>query len=186
MKSNGIHFMALESANRRLDELRKNYEVANGELQEALKMGDLSECAEYEMSKEAIKKIVAETDKIEPYLTYPVVRCSDSEQAIQEGSVIDLVVYGVSENPVKEGSAEYKELIARPPVLSGRFMFGGNLEIHTLLGDKMLSPTTPIGRYLLWKASGYYSVKTPGGFTNLRATKVPLKDLTTSDLRCDF
>lgn len=186
MKTTGVHFMALASAKARLEELRENYEVANAELQEAIALGDLSECSEYDAAKETIRKIMVEKDKIEPYMAFPSVKCPDSESTIQEGSVLDLTIYGISDAPIAEGSAEYAEMIKRQPTLTGRFMFGGNLEIHTLLQDKMLSATTPVGRYLLWKASGYYSVRTPGGFTNLRVQKVDLKDLNASDLRCTF
>ena len=173
MNHNGVHFMALDSAKRRLAEVEGEYKEIARQLDEAVKMGDLSENSEYDAAKEAMSRVVKVRDELQPVVTMPVIKSNDNISVIEEGSVIKLNLWSVSPSPVTPGSKEFDMLKNTDAcVFEGVLMFGATLEVHELLSDKALSTDTPIGKYILGKQSGDYSVPVPAGYANITVTKL--------------
>lgn len=173
MENRCVHFMALDTAKRRLAETEAEYHDASARLDEALKMGDLRENSEYEAARSTVQRIAMERDQLMPVLMYPVVRANDNISMIEEGSIVHIRVWSVTPSPVAAGSREFEEIKQHAPVFDGVLMFGGTLEYQELLKDNALSCDTPIGAFLLSKHPGDYSIQVPGGFANVTVEKLP-------------
>ena len=175
MSTKGIHFMALSSAKQRLAANEQEMKIKARELDEAIKLRDLRENSEYDEARNAIRKLTKERDALIPVLGMPVIASSDALSTIEEGSIVKIVVYSVTPTPVTPGSAAFAELKTHKPAFEGVLMYGATLPIHELLQDKALSVDTPVGRYLLGKQPGDYSIPVRGGFSNVSAEKLSSK-----------
>ena len=171
--ANGIHFMAVESTKERLVTVEKEYAQASQQLNEAVKLGDLSENAEYDAAKEAVNRLAREREELAPVITMPVIRSSDNIGILEEGSVIRLVVHSVTPAPVKPDSKEFEDLKnSGVSAFEGVLMYGGTLSMHELLTDKAFSATTAVGKFIHGKQPGDYSIAVPGGFANVTVEKL--------------
>ena len=184
MKSNGIHYMALDKAREDIKECTERFKQTNEQLQEAIKEGDLSENASYDMLKADIRKLAEDRERLEDVLTLPQISCPDSEPNIREGSIIHLTIYSVTKNPLDKDSPEWTETFGNRDkwIFDGVVMFGGSLPIHRLVKDKILSSTTAIGECINRRPQGDKSVKVPGGYANLRVEKCPAAGFDASQL----
>lgn len=183
MSTNGVHFLAFDKAKARLAETEEEYKAASQQLDEALKMGDLRENAEYDVAKDAVARIARMRDELSPVVTMPVVRSNDNVSIIEEGSVVHLIVHSITPTPVKPGSDEFEAAKNGAAEFEGVLMFGATLNIHELLVDNALAADTPIGRFLVGRQPGDYSVPVPAGYANITATKLSSKT-TVGDLYC--
>lgn len=176
MESKGVHFMALDSAKQRLATVEEEYKEVARQLDEAVKMGDLRENSEYDAAKEAMSRVVRVRDELQPVVTMPVVKSNDNISVIEEGSVVQLSVWSITPSPVTPGSAEFESLKQSGVcAFEGIMMFGATLEVHELLVDKALASDTPIGKFILGKQPGDYSIPVPAGYANITATKLTNK-----------
>lgn len=182
MIANGVHFMAVDKAKAKLTQLDEEYAVASAQLDEAIKMGDLRENAEYEIAKSAVQHITRERESVAAVMGMPIVRANDNIQVIEEGSVVKLTIHGVSSHPVKVGTKEFEEIKKQPPSFEGVLMYGATLSYQELLSDNALSVDTPMGKFLLGKQPGEYSIPVPAGFAVVTAEK--LKTSTSPDELC--
>ena len=185
MATNGVHFMALDKARGRLAETEEEYKRASHQLDEAIKMGDLSENAEYDAAKASVAKIAKERDELLPVVAMPVVKSNDNISIIEEGSVVRVTIYSITPSPVKPGTAAFNQLKEGKPAFDGLLMYGATLRVHELLVDKALSAETPIGKFLLGKQPGEYSVAVPAGFANISVEKLP-STTSVDDLYCEL
>lgn len=172
MASKGVHFMALDSAKARLAASEGEYKQASQQLEEAVKMGDLRENAEYDIAKAAVQRVARERDALTPVITMPLVKSNDNISIIEEGSVIHLVIHNITPAPVSPGTKEFEELKSCQPAFEGTLMYGATLDIHELLTDSALSTDTAIGTSIYGKQPGDYSVAVPAGFANLTVEKL--------------
>lgn len=184
MANNGVHFMAVEKARARLSESELEYSEARQQLDEAIKMGDLRESSEYDAAKAAVARIAKERDALQPVLLMPVVRANDNIPIITEGSVVEVVIYSVTNAPVEPGTDQFMQEKNKDPLFRGILMYGATLEVHELLADKALSSDTPIGKFLLGKQPGDYSVAVPAGFANISVNKLST-NTKVSELYCE-
>lgn len=182
--NNGVHYLALNNAKQRLTVKTKEMDAARVQLDEALKMGDLRENSEYDAARTSVNKLLVELDQLNRVSTMQAVRSADGVDIIQEGSVIDLVIYSLTSTPLVTDSEEFEELKKKTPEFHGVLGFGATLEFHELLTDKLLSVDTPIGKFLKDKQSGDYSVSVPAGFVNLTVTKLDTSSIKQEDLYC--
>lgn len=182
----GIHFLLLQDTKKQLAETEVAYNEARNQLEEAIKMGDLRENSEYDAAKEAVARIVALRDELSPVMTMSTIRSNDNVSVIEEGSILHLTIYNVTSSPVNPGTAEFEALKASGTyAFDSKIMFGGTLDIHELLSDKALAADTPIGRFILGKQPGDYTVPVPAGHANLTVEKLPTTT-TTEELYCDL
>ena len=172
MSDNGIHFMALPKAKARLVENENELKVARVKLEDAIKFRDLRENSEYDEARDNLRRLNLEREQLLPVIGMSVIKSSDDLQIIEEGSVLDIKVYSITETPVATGSAHFEELKKGEPIFSGIVMYGGTLKIHELLEDNALSINTPVGRFIYGKVSGDYSVPVNGGFVNISVAKL--------------
>lgn len=175
MATNGIHFLALDKAKLKLAAADEEYKVASIQLDEAVKMGDLSENAEYDAARATVAKIATIRNELSPVVTMQVVKSNDNISLVEEGSILHILIHSVTPTPVKPGSPEFEAAKAGPPEFEGVLMFGATLSIHELLTDCALSSDTPIGRFLLGKQPGDYSIQVPAGYANITAIKLSNK-----------
>ncbi len=171
-----IHHLAYSGIEKRIQELKAEREVASVQLQEALSLGDLSENSEYDAAKEAMGRVVKELDSLVPSLSYPQVKANPNARVIEEGCVIDLTVYSVTQGP-----RTLQDVAEEKPVFKGMLMFGGVVQGIDLLRDHALSAETPVGKAILGKQGGFYAVPVPGGHANLVVEKV-MHEVTTEEL----
>lgn len=172
MAVNGVHFMALDKARSRLAATEEEYRKASHQLDEAIKMGDLRENAEYDAAKAAVARIAKERDELVPVTAMPVVKSNDNISIVEEGSVVHVVIHSITPSPVKPDSPEFKALKEKEPAFEGVLMYGATLNIHELLVDNALAVDTPIGQFILGKQPGDYSVAVPAGFANITVEKL--------------
>lgn len=170
--ADGIHFMALDGIRSRLAETEQEYQQASQQLDEALKMGDLRENAEYDMAKSTLSRVAMLRDELSPALTMAPVKSNDNVRVIEEGSIIELTVWSLTPNPLPTTSPRFQELKQGEPEFKGILMFGATLRIHELLTDKALATDTAVGRFIVGKQPGDYSVPVPGGFANITVEKL--------------
>lgn len=184
MANNGVHFMAVEKARTRLSESEFEYAEARQQLDEAIKMGDLRESAEYDAARAAVARIATERDALQPVLSMPVVKANDNIPIITEGSVVEVIIYSVTNAPIDPSTEQFMQEKTKEPLFKGMLMYGATLEVHELLADKALSSDTPIGKFLLGKQPGDYSVAVPAGFANLSVDKLST-GVKVSELYCE-
>lgn len=183
MATNGVHFMALDKARSRLAATEEEYKAASKQLDEAIKMGDLKENAEYDAAKASVAKIAKERDELMPVTVMPVVRSNDNISIIEEGSIIHLVIYSITQLPVKPGTSEFQTIKSQTPVFDGVLMYGATLRLHELLVDNALASDTPVGEFILGKQPGDYSIAVPAGFANVTVEKLK-SDTKPEELYC--
>lgn len=187
MAESGVHYLAKANILERIEKNASEYERVSQQLQEAVKMGDLSENSEYDAAKEASAKVRREREMLLPVLTMPIVKSNDNVAAFEEGCVVDIQVYNTTEKPLDPNSQEFSALIsASKPVFYGKVMLGGTLPIMELLVDAALSVDTPIGAYLLGKQSGRYSIQVPGGFAPVVVRKLKSTEFTPDEIGCTY
>lgn len=184
MNDAGVHYLAYNNIKERLVENANEYNKVAVELNEALKMGDLRENSEYDAAKSSMAKITRERDMLSPVLSMSVIKANDNTNIFEPGSVIQLDVYNLTNKPLDFTEEVLDNLKKQEPVFSGIVMLGGIIPILGLLEDNALSTDTPVGNYLIGKVSGAYSVRVPGGFANIVATKLKTTDITSGDLHC--
>lgn len=184
MATNGVHFMAIEKARERLAASEGEYISAVQQLDEAIKMGDLRESSEYDAAKAAVARIAKERDALQPVLSMPVIKANDNIPAIAEGSIVHIKIYSVTSEPVTPSTPQFEQEKQKPVVFEGVLMYGATLEIHELMADKALSASTPIGKFLLGKQPGDYSVAVPAGFANISVEKLS-SNTKASELFCE-
>lgn len=186
MESKGVHFMALDSAKHRLAAVEEEYKEVARQLDEAVKMGDLRENSEYDAAKEAMSRVVRVRDELQPVVTMPVVRSNDNISVIEEGSVVRLNVWSITPSPITPGSPEFEALKQSGSCdFDGIMMFGATLEVHELMADKALASDTPIGKFILGKQPGDYSVPVPAGHANITVQKLP-SQTSVEELYCNL
>lgn len=191
MEPGGIHFLAIDIARARLEAIEDELEVAYVELDEAIKLGDLSENSEYDAKKETISRLIREREDLREAVIMPLIRAQDTTVLVQEGSVIELTVYGLMEKPYAPGSAEFLAMKEREPEFKGVVMVGGTLHFHELIKDKMLKTTSPIGHYIIGKDGGNaevgadHTVGVPGGFSAITVKLLKPSEVTQADLFCE-
>lgn len=187
MAEGGIHYLLYADAKARLVKNSAEYERISEELQEAIKMGDLRENSEYDAAKEAMRKVTKERDELTPVLSMPQLRSNDSASIFEEGCIIELKVYSATPEPMNTKSEEFARMVKEcTPSFEGVLMFGGTLSVHELLRDSTLSTDTPIGKFLLGKQPGAYSIQVPGGFANVIAKKVKSTELEEKKIGCIY
>lgn len=185
MAVNGVHFLAVDRGKARLTELDAEYAQVSSQLDEAIKMGDLRENAEYEIAKSQVQRITRERESLAGIMMMPIVRANDNIRVIEEGCIVRVTVWDVLATPVTPGSPEFTKLKEGEPSFRGILMYGATLAFQDLLTDKALSVDTPVGKYLLGKQSGDYSIVVPGGFACVTAEK--LKNSTAAEeLYCEI
>ncbi len=172
MATDGIHYLVLNKAKARYSEVQDELVTARQQLAEAVEMGDLRENSEYDSAKTQVSKLVRESEELQPVMTMQAVRANDGITVIKEGSVVEISIYQLTKTPVRVGTAEFEELKKLPPVFHGVLAFGAALSFHELLVDNILHTETPVGKFLLGKKPGDYSVPVTGGFSNLTVSKV--------------
>lgn len=179
--------MAYDAMRARLTEVEKLYEAAALEVTEAAKFGDLSEASEYDAAKDRLGRIAKEREMLEPVLSMTPLRASDSAVVFEEGSCVTLTIYSVTQEPISVAQNRVAEFFANTtPIFEGVVMFGGTLPTQDILKDSALSEESTIGRFLLGKPSGYYSIKVPGGFANTMATLMKSTEVAPEDIKCIF
>lgn len=184
MAVSGVHFLAIDRAKARAAQLDVEYGIASGQLDEAIRMGDLRENAEYEIARAEVQRVTREREALSGVMTLPIVKANDNIRVIEEGCVVKITVWDVLPTPLVPGSTEFMEVKSRVPSFTGVLMYGATLSYQDLLVDNALSVDTPIGRYLLGKQPGDYSIAVPGGFACVTAEK--LKNSTSvEDLYCE-
>lgn len=184
MSTKGVHFLALDSAKRRLAELDEQYKEVSRQLDEAIKMGDLRENAEYDIAKANKNRIAKERDELIPVLTMPVVRSNDNLDIIEEGSIIYLRIHSQTSDPVPVGTPEFEALKTQPAEFEGLLMFGGTLNYQEFMEHKALSTSSAVGKFILGKPSGDYSVPVMSGYVNITVRKEK-SNVSASDLYCN-
>lgn len=187
MAEKGVHYLAHATIEERLARNAEEIAHVSEQLQEAIKMGDLRENAEYDAAKEAMGKATRERDMLLPVLDMPTVRSSDSVAVFEEGCVVDIQVYHSLREPVEPNSEAFKKIVSdTTPAFEGRVMLGGTLPIQELLVDAALDVATPVGSYLLGKPSGSFIVKVPGGFVPVVAKKLKTTEFTPEEVGCTY
>lgn len=187
MESKGIHYLAQAKIKQRLENNTQEFARVTEQLQEAVRMGDLRENSEYDAALEARAKVRREREMLLPVLTMPVLRASDNIAIFEEGCVVELRVYGTVDRPLDGNSVEFSKIVEQQsPQFEGKVMLGGTLPIQDLLADAALSIETPIGAYLLGKQSGRYSIKVPGGFAIVTASKLRSTEFTPEQIGCVY
>lgn len=171
-----IHYLAYSRVEKRISALKEEHAQTSVQLQEALAMGDLRENSEYDAAKEAMGRIVKELDALTPSLGYPQAKANPNARVIEEGCVVALTIYSVSDVPLKKEQAEREE-----PIFNGRLMYGGVVPGLDLLRDHALDIGTPVGAAINGKQNGYLSVAVPGGYSNLHVEKV-MEEVTVDQL----
>ena len=182
MVVNGVHFLAIDKGKARLSELDVEYSQASTQLEEAIKMGDLRENAEYEIAKAQVQRVMRERESLAGIMMMPIVKANDNIRVIEEGCIVKVTVWDVLATPVAPGSAEFAKLKEGKPSFTGVLMYGATLAFQDLLTDKALSVDTPVGRYILGKQPGDYSIVVPGGFACVTVEK--LKNSTAVEELC--
>ena len=174
----GVHYLAYNQIKERIAANDEEYSQVAQQLQEAIKLGDLSENSEYDAARAAMERVVRVRDSLAPVMSMPVIRSNDSAGIIEPGCVLDLAVYGTTPEPLDPKSEEFAQIV----------MLGGILPVHELLADSALSddPDTPIPYFLLGKKSGWYSIKVPGGFAVVTAKKLKSTEFTKDEIRCVY
>lgn len=176
MAEQKIHYLAYSSVEKRISILKEERAQAAVQLQEALAMGDLRENSEYDAAKEAMGRIVKELDSLTPSLGYQQAKANPNARVIEEGCVIQLTIYSVSDVPLKQNQAEQEK-----PIFKGKLMYGGVVPGLDLLRDHALDIATPVGNAINGKQNGYMSISVPGGYSNLYVEKV-MEDITAEQL----
>ena len=185
----GVHYLAYNQIKERIAANDEEYSQVAQQLQEAIKLGDLSENSEYDAARAAMERVVRVRDSLAPVMSMPVIRSNDSAGIIEPGCVLDLAVYGTTPEPLDPKSEEFAQIVnTEQPVFYGKVMLGGILPVHELLADSALSddPDTPIPYFLLGKKSGWYSIKVPGGFAVVTAKKLKSTEFTKDEIRCVY
>ena len=173
MAEQRIHYLALRGIEERVATLRNERETANAQLQEALSMGDLRENSEYDAAKEQMQRIVRELDSLTPSLSLQPIKANPNARVIEEGCVIRLRIYSVTQAPVNYNVSLPDSKGKQPePIFDGLLMYGGTVPGQDLLQDHAFAIDTPIGRAILGKQPGYYTVQVPGGHANFTVEKV--------------
>ncbi len=173
MAEQRIHYLALSGIEQRIADLRKEREVANAQLQEALAMGDLRENSEYDAAKDEMQRIVKELDALTPSLSLQPIKANPNARVIEEGCVVLLRIYSVTQSPASEAISRPNEDGELPErIFEGLLMYGGTVPGQDLMSDHALAVTTPIGRYILGKQPGFHTVQVPGGHANITVEKV--------------
>ena len=183
MAVEGVHYLALSKAKDRYAATEAEFAVAKQRLDEAIKLGDLSENAEYDTAKSAVNRLSRELDELSPVVTMSPVHANEAVSIIEEGSVVEVIIHSITHNPVPPGSAAFGEAKEGTPAFKGHIMFGASLSFHELLNDHILAASTPVGKYILGKQPGDYSVPVPAGFANLSVRKLEGR-VKTEDLYC--
>lgn len=187
MAEKGVHYLAYSTIRQRLEDNAKELEQASMQLQEALKLGDLSENSEYDAAKDRMSRVTKERDMLAPVLAMSQVKANDSASIFEEGCVIQLKVFNMTSGPMDPRSDAFARLMRETePIFEGTLMYGGTLPIQELLTDAALSVETPIGGFLLGKQSGAYSIQVPGGFANIYAKKLKSTEFTMEDISCVY
>lgn len=185
----GVHYLAYNQIKDRIKANEEEYAVVSQQLQEALKLGDLSENAEYDAARSAMDRIVKTRDALIPVMSMTALKSNDNAGIFEPGCVVELSVYGTTPEPLDPKSKEFASIVdTGDPVFYGKLMLGGILPVHELLEDAALSDDadTPIPYYLLGKKSGWYSIKVPGGFAIVVAKKLKSTEFTEEDIRCVY
>ena len=172
MAVSGVHHLALAQAKERFAQTEVELAEAKVELDSAIDDGDLRENSPYDIAKAKVSRISREMDELAPVMTMDPVRSNDTVTIIEEGSVVELIVYKITASPVPTRSEEFEQIKSEPPAFRGTLMYGGSLSFHELLGDKILAVDTPVGKFLLGKQAGDYSIPVPAGFANVSVKKV--------------
>lgn len=186
MTEKGVHYLARAKITERLARVEEEIKTVSVQLHEAINMGDLRENSEYDAAKEAMGKLTRERDMLAPVLSMAVVRSGDNIKIFEEGCVLDLKVYGTTLAPLEPRSEEFSQAIKGDPVFQGIVMLGGTLPIQELLVDSALDVDTPVGSYLLGKPSGRYSIKVPGGFAVVVATRLKSSEFVPERIGCEY
>lgn len=187
MSEKGVHYLAYSSIRQRIEKNAVELSDASVQLQEALKLGDLRENSEYDAAKDLMSKITKERDMLSPVLSMPQIRANDSASIFEEGCVIDLKVYNMTPGPMDTRSEKFADMMKTSvPIFEGILMYGGTLPIQELLVDSALSVDTPIGKFLLGKQPGAYSIQVPGGFANIYVRKLRTAEVKFEDLHCKY
>lgn len=175
MAEQRIHYLALRGIEKRVSDLRAEREIASAQLQEALSMGDLRENSEYDAAREEMRRIVRELDSLTPSLGLQPIKANPNARVIEEGCVIHLRIYSTTPSPCTQSvcfaTADGKE---PQPIFDGILAYGGTVNGQDLLTDRALAIDTPIGRAILGKQPGFYSVQVPGGHANFTVEKLSL------------
>lgn len=173
----GIHAELYTIAKNQLIQAQADLEDANVALNEAIKLGDLSEASEYDAAKEKMKSLQQLVEDLRPVLNMEPIPVQDTVDIIEPGSIIDIMVYRTTKKPMDVNSAAFHELTSEKPIFQGRLLFGGGLVVHELLRDKLLSEKAPIGAGILGRPSGSYSIKVPAGYANIIVHRVKTSEL---------
>ena len=97
-----------------------------------------------------------------PVATMPTVQSSDSSSVFEEGSVVKITVYNLTQQPVGTSVEDFQKLASSvKPAFEGIVMLGGSIPTMDLLRDASLSEESAVGKFLIGKHSGTYSVKVP-------------------------
>ena len=152
------------------DETLKLLNQVHDELDEARQQGDLSENSDYDAAKAKEAKTVKKLAELSDLLESKVLDGSTTPE-ITPGDVLEIVIYGQTKEFLdNENLSKYIE--STIPRIEGRVLFGGATHQMTLTDDFVLSDTCSVGAFICGKPSGIFSIKSPGGFTNIKVSKV--------------
>lgn len=169
---NSIHYLALERAKARLSVVEQEFLVAKQERDEALSFGDVSENEELQSVKMRLGRLAREREILAPITTMIAVRTNDAIAIVDEGAVVEVIIHAITGTPVAVGTPEFKALKEKEPAFRGHLMYGRVPNSYSLVDDCALSETSPIGKFIMGKQPGDYSVPVPAGFANISIQKI--------------
>ena len=151
---------------------QKELEEKLVQLNEAIKLGDLSESSEYDAAKESVSRLQRLVEELQPVLEISTIAVNESSDIIEPGCIIELTVFKTFKSPVKKGDIKYLEALKSKPNFTGLLIYGGALPVHTLVKDKVLNENTPIGKAINGASEGEYVVEVPAGYTVIKVSKL--------------
>ena len=178
-----IHYMGAMLINQKLAAIEDELVEAHRELSEAVKLGDLRENSQYDDAKARVNKLMYAKEEYMTAKGVPTIQDNDSIEHIGEGSIVHLVIHSRSKAPLTPGSREFEKAKEEGPIFEGKLMFGGIPPFLEMMEDKVFSTETPLGKQLLGKVPGDYSLPVPAGYANLTVSKIT-GEVSQEDLMC--
>lgn len=173
---NGLHVSLYHEAKNNFQQAQVELAEAIKQLDAAVKLGDLSENAEYDAAKESVRQLQTRVDMLGPVMQMAPVQARDSVEVIEPGCLVHLTIYDVMREYRDPTTQVFSQKLSQPPQFEGVLIYGYGLPVHELLKDKVLSTNTPIGMAINGVESGHYCVKVPAGFAVVHVEKVKFAD----------
>lgn len=186
MAEQKIHYLGLENVERRIKELRKLRAESAAAFHEVSNQGDFKENSGRDIEKDNLQRIVKELDTLLPALGYTPVKANPNVRGIEEGCVIRLRVYSVTPTPANSNiSLPGPDGKEPTPIFDGVLLFGGAVKGQSILTDRALSATSPLGKAILGKQPGFFTAPVPGGHANFVVEKIMKDSVTGGEVTLD-